>query len=504
MNELSSKGKSPKKSVEVISEYPLNGPFAKARIVREKTGQIKYLVKEVQLKEEDKKSLNEIKGFLSDELDVDVKSLGSTKKVETYLRKMVERVVKNYRIKTEKDSLEKLMYYLIRDFIHFGKIDPLMRDPHVEDIGCNGYGLPVYIWHREYESIPTNIVFETPEELDRFVVKLTYMTRRAISIAQPVVDASLPDGSRAHLTYEKEVTRRGSSFTIRRFRVKPFTVTDLIAFNTLSPEIAAWFWYLVENRASVMVVGGTACGKTTTLNVLSMFIKPDSKIVSIEDTAELQLPHENWLPSVVRTGFGVTSKLAEITLFDLLRNAMRQRPEFIIVGEVRGAEAYALFQAIATGHGGLCSLHADSIEASVHRLETEPMNIPRSLITTVDVIAVQALMKMKDKSIRRIVSVSEVVGLDPTTKDLLTNDVFKWDPKKDTFTYYGRSYVLEKMAERFGVGYDEAVKEIDKRRLVLEWMAENSISDYKDVAKVIRSYYLNPTELLEWIKVGKA
>jgi len=503
MNELSRKGKSSERSVEVISKYTLNEPFARARIVREKTGQIKYLVEEVPLEEKDKKSLNEIKEFLSDELDVDVKSLGSTEKVETHLRKMVEGVVKNHRIKIEKGSLEKLMYYIIRDFIYFDKIDPLMRDPGVEDIGCNGYGLPVYIWHREYESIPTNMVFETSEELDRFVVKLTYMTRRAISIAQPVVDASLPDGSRVHLTYEKEVTRRGSSFSIRKFRVKPFTVTDLIAFNTLSADMAAWFWYLVENRASVMVVGGTACGKTTTLNVLSMFIKPDAKIVSIEDTAELQLPHENWLPSVVRTGFGVTSKLAEITLFDLLKNAMRQRPEYIIVGEVRGDEAYTLFQAIATGHGGLCSLHADSMEATIYRLETEPMNIPRSLITTMDVIAVEALMKMEGKSIRRIVSVSEVVGLDPTTKDLLTNDVFKWDPKKDTFTYYGRSYVLEKLARRFGVGYDEAVKEIDNRRLVLKWMTENSISDYKDVAKVIRSYYLNPAEFLEWITVGK-
>jgi len=328
------------------------------------------------------------------------------------------------------------------------------------------------------------------------------MTGRAISIAQPVVDASLPDQSRIQLTYEKEVTRKGSSFTIRKFRERPLTITELMIFNTLSPEIAAWFWYIIEKQASMIVVGGTACGKTTTVNMLSMFIKPTAKIVSIEDTAELQLPHENWLPSLVRTGFGVSGKIAEITLFDLLKNAMRQRPEYIIVGEVRGAEAYTLVQAIATGHGGLATLHADSVEASVHRLESEPMNIPRPLITTIDVIAVQIRVRLKEKSVRRIASVCEVVGLDPATKDILTNDIFKWDPKADSFTYYGRSYVLEKIMRRHGISYEEAARELNNRRLVLEWMIKKDIRDYKDVVEVIRSYYLNPTMLLDKIKAG--
>jgi len=486
----------------VVDQYFLNEPLAFATIVKEGSGQLRYMVTEAPLSTEEKRRLEEIRELMTDELDVDVKRLGSDRTIEEYLRKLVGSIIKNYKIKIGEESLKKITYYIIRDFVYFDKIDPLMRDPRIEDISCNSSSLPLYVWHREYESIPTNVVFETPEELDKFIVKLTYMTGRAISIAQPVVDASLPDQSRIQLTYEKEVTRKGSSFTIRKFRERPLTITELMMFNTLSPEIAAWFWYIIEKQASMLVVGGTACGKTTTVNMLSMFIKPTAKIVSIEDTAELQLPHENWLPSVVRTGFGVSGKIAEITLFDLLKNAMRQRPEYIIVGEVRGDEAYTLVQAIATGHGGLATLHADSVEASIHRLESEPMNIPRPLITTIDVITVQLRVRLREKSVRRIATVCEIVGLDPATKDILTNDIFKWDPKADSYTYYGRSYVLEKIMRRHGISYEEAARELNNRRLVLEWMIKKDIRDYKDVVEVIRSYYLNPTQLLEKIKAG--
>ncbi len=431
----------------IIEQYDLNAPYARARIVKE-DGNTKYRVEEVALTDDEKRKLKEIGELLIEELDVDVKRLGSNDNAAVYVRKLVEKIIKNYKIKVSPDSLDRLMYYVVRDFVHFDKIDPMMRDPWIEDISCNGFGIPIYIWHRKHESIPTNVIFQTAEELDRFTLKLAYMTGRAISIAQPVLDATLPDGSRVQMTYEKEVTRRGSTFTIRKFRERPLTATDLIIYNTMSAEMAAWFWYVIEKQASALVVGGTASGKTTTINTLAMFIKPNAKIVSIEDTSEIQLPHENWLSSVVRMGFGVTGEVSEITLFDLLKNAMRQRPEYIIVGEVRGQEAYTLMQAIATGHGGLATLHADSAEAAIHRLESEPMNIPRPLIPTIDVIAVQTRVQVGDKSVRRMGNIAEVVGLDPTTKDVLTNDVFKWNPKTDTFVFYGRSYVLENIMKR--------------------------------------------------------
>ncbi|HEY5620302.1 MAG TPA: type II/IV secretion system ATPase subunit, partial [Candidatus Bathyarchaeia archaeon] len=289
----------------VLEQYDLNAPYAKARIIKEE-GQIKYRVEEVQLTDDEKKKLKEIGELLIEELDVDVKRLGGNQNAAAYIRKLVEKIIKNYKIKVTGDSLDRLMYYVVRDFVHFDKIDPLMRDPWIEDISCNGSGIPIYIWHRKYESTPTNVVFQTAEELDKFTLKLAYMTGRAISIAQPVLDATLPDGSRIQMTYEKEVTRRGSTFTIRKFRERPLTYTDLIIYNTLSAEMAAWYWYIIEKQASALVVGGTASGKTTTINTLAMFIKPNAKIVSIEDTSEIQLPHENWLSSVVRMGFGVT------------------------------------------------------------------------------------------------------------------------------------------------------------------------------------------------------
>jgi len=199
-------------------------------------------------------------------------------------------ILKKYRIKVPSESVDKLLYYIIRDFVGYGRIDPPMRDHFIEDISADGVNMPIYVWHRVYESLPTNIVFKGEEELNSFIIRLAYLAGKNISIASPILDASLPDGSRVQLTYGSEVTGRGSTFTIRRFRLDPLTISDLIALNTLSSEMAAYLWYIIENRASVLVAGDIACGKTTMLNCLSMFIKPEMKMVSVEDAQELNLP----------------------------------------------------------------------------------------------------------------------------------------------------------------------------------------------------------------------
>ncbi len=378
-----------------------------------------------------------------------------------------------------------------------------MRDPEIEDISCNGSAVPVYVWHRIHESIPTNVVFESEEELEAFVVRLAYMSRRHISLAKPILDASLPDGSRIQLTYGKEVSRKGSSFTIRKFRADPLTVTDLIKLNTISSDMAAYLWYMIENRVSVLIAGGIAAGKTTTLNVLATFIKPDLKIVSIEDTPEIRLLHENWLPQVTRSGLGEGRERggSDIELFDLLKAAMRQRPDYIIVGEVRGAEAYTLFQAMATGHLGMCTIHAESFDAVIHRLESEPMNIPRTLLTTLDLVAVQRRVVFRDKVLRRVINLNEVVGIDPATRELITNEVYRWNPVNDTFERMKRSYRLEEIIKIRGVTLEEAEMEIARRREVLEWMVRNNIRYYEDVNKIIREYYANPERVYRRVKV---
>jgi len=495
-----------KSSSKVLTEisfkevFPLKEPYAYGAIAKDpETKGLKYIVIEPTLTEEEKKQLNKIVEILRETLDMDLKRITKKEDAEEYLRKAIKEVVKKYKIKLE--SLSKIEYYIIRDFIYYGKIDPLMHDHMIEDISCDGYNIPVYIWHREYESIPTNIVFEE-KELDSFVVRLAYLAGKHISIANPILDASLPDGSRIQLTLGKEVTKRGSTFTIRRFRADPLTIVDLISFNTLTSEMAAWFWFIIEKKANILIGGGTASGKTTTLNSLSAFIPPDSKVITIEDTPELNLPHQNWIPSIARVGFGPSGSAAEITLFDLLKAAMRQRPDYIIVGEVRGAEAFTLFQAMATGHGGLSSIHADSPIAAINRLESEPMNIPRSLILTLNVIAMQTRVRIANKTARRLSHVVELIGMDPVSKEIVINDVYKWDPKLDKFLYSGRSILLERLMERYGLTEDKVNLELERRKTVLEWMVKIGVRRYDAVGKIVREYYMDPERIYEKAKLG--
>jgi flagellar protein FlaI len=438
-----------------------------------------------------------------EEVDVNLKEIETKEKAENYLKEKTKEIIKRYHIKVPPEAIDKLIYYVIRDFTGYGKIDPLMKDHMIEDVSADGVNIPLYVWHRVYESLPTNIMFKNEAELDSFIIHLAYLAGKNISIASPMLDTSLPEGSRVQLTYGNEVTRRGSTFTIRRFRVDPLTISDLIAFNTLSSSMAAYLWYLIENRASVMVAGGVAAGKTTILNCLSMFIKPEMKIVSVEDTQELNLPHENWIPSVVRLGFGHEDKKSgSITLFDLLKAAVRQRPDYIIVGEIRGEEAYTLFQAMATGHLGMSTIHAESTEAVINRLESEPMNIPKPLIAMMDVIMVMTRTEIDGNPARRASTTTEIVGLDPKTKDLLTDEAFCWQPRGDKFTFSGHSHIVEENMKRLGIDEEEVKRELHRRMTVLEWMVNNGIRRHTEVANVIREYYANPNRVFQKARVG--
>jgi len=475
-------------SIEKTEHARYESFTVETQICRDSSGHLKYIANEPTLTNHENKLLHELEDLLVEELNIDAIDFETPKEAETYLANLIDGIVKKYHVKVDKSTIDKIRYYLTRNYVHYGKIDLVMRDPDVEDISCNGPRLHLYVWHRKYESIPTNVMFSNPKELDNFVVKLADMTDKSVSIAQPVIDANLPDGSRLHATYEKAVTRRGSSFTIRKFHEVPLTVIDLVVNKTLSARLAAWFWYILENQASLIVVGGTASGKTTTINALAAFIKPNSKIVSIEDTAELELPHENWLPSVTRTTAGVGDERTDITLFDLLRNALRQRPDYIMVGEVRGSEAYTLFQAVALGHGGIATFHAESVESAVRRFESEPLNIPRPLMASVDVIAVQGKVLYKDKMVRRIVSVSELF-LDPDTKDIKINTVAEWDPRNDSHIVHDDSWVIKKIAKIKGYNHEEIYLEIARRIIFIEWLVQSNINNYNDVFRALRSYY---------------
>jgi len=498
---IKEEGKKPAVFREV---YPIQEPYVYAAIVKDpKTQKIMYEIIEPTLQKDEEERLKEIKTFLIDELNVSLKEIETKEKAENYLKEKTKETIKKYRIKVPPEAIDKLIYYIIRDFLGYGKIDALMKDHLIEDVSADGVNIPLYVWHRMYESLPTNIIFKDEAELNSFVIRMAYLAGKNISIASPILDASLPDGSRIQLTYGSEVTRRGSTFTIRRFKVDPLTISDLIAFNTLSSEMAAYLWYLIENRASVIVAGGVAAGKTTMLNCLSMFIKPEMKIVSVEDTHELNLPHENWIPSVVRLGFGHEDKKGgSITLFDLLKAAVRQRPDYIIVGEVRGEEAYTLFQAMATGHLGMSTLHAESVEAVMNRLQSEPMNIPKPLIAMIDVVMVITRTEMEGKPARRVITTTEVLELDQETKRIPTEEVFRWNPRENKFVFSGYSSLLERHMKKLGVTKGKVKRELNRRKIVLEWMAHNGIRRHTDVANVIREYYANPKRVYQKARVG--
>lgn len=484
-------------NVEVLESYSLIAPFAHANIVKDLTrGTIQYCVVEPTLTQSDEAHLKRLKEILNQVITMKPSDLQSKEAAEKYLIEKSKEIFEQYDFKIDPSTQNKLLYCIVRDNLGYGRIDALMHDQLIEDLSCDGVNVPIFVWHRKSESIPTNVKFRSAEELDSFALRLAYMCGAHVSVAQPLLDASLPDGSRINLTFGSEVTRKGSTFTIRKFKLDPLTITDLVIFNTISAEMAAFFWFAVENRVSILVAGGIAAGKTTLLNCLSMFIKPDLKVVSIEDTPEINLPHENWIPATTRSHFGIASESADVTLFDLLKASLRQRPDYIIVGEIRGAEAYTLFQAVSTGHLGMSTVHAESVESAVYRLESAPMNIPRTLIAGIDIILIQKRVEIRGKPARKTVAASEIVGLDPRSGEILTNEVYRWNATNESFDYTGRSYILEKIAEKNGLTLDQAEKELQNRTKVINWMAKSNIRKYKDVSNIIRSYIENPGKIL--------
>jgi len=422
------------------------------------------------------------------------------------LRAAIEQRLEDLGLGLDPVSKERVLYYLLRDFVGYGPIQVAMTDTEVEDISCDGVNVPIFIYHRKYGSIPSNIKFTTDHELDSFAVWIAQRCGKHISVAEPMLDATMPDGSRLQETLGTHVTKKGSSFTIRRFKENPFTPLDLIRFKTMSIEMMAYLWIAIENGQSMLVCGGTASGKTTTLNAILLFIPPQMKIVSIEDTRELNLPHENWIPSLTRSGFGAKNPITgkapgEVDMFDLLTAALRQRPQYIMVGEVRGAEAYTVFQAMATGKTAYSTFHADDVQAMIHRMESDPINLPRALITALNMVLLQAQVKVGTKMTRRVKGLHEIVGLDPMTHEIITNSAYTWNPADDTFNYSGHSYVYDHVMEGKNWSKREMDQEVQRRTKVLTFLRRKGVT-HREVAKIVASYYDSPDGVMEYVQKG--
>ncbi len=477
---------------EVVEDYWIVPEFLKVQIRKNlDTLQQMYYVIEPQLAEDEYELMsiiyNDLKRILV------LKDYG--RDVQTRIKVIVDtldELMDEYAIKIKSNLSLKILYFLFRDFFGFGPLECFMNDPYLEDISCDGYDIPIYVFHRKFGSLKTNVKF-SKEQLDSLVLLLCQKSGKHISYANPLIDATLPDGSRLQATYGTEITTRGSSFTIRKFRVEPFTPIDLMRFGTMNSAILAYFWLLVENKMSFMVIGETAAGKTTTMNALMMFIPPEAKVISIEDTREIQLYHENWIAGVTRMGI----EGHEIDMYDLLRAALRQRPDYIIVGEVRGREAQTLFQAMSTGHASYSTLHAGDVNQLVYRLENDPLNVPRVMIQFLDAVIVQFMWVRRGIRKRRAREVNEIFGIDPANKNLLVNPLFKWDPIEDKFVQIGDSKKLEKIAQIMGMEPFEVIEELKRRKEFLELMNAKGIRHYKAVTKLIHEYYRSPEKAFE-------
>lgn len=461
-----------------------------------------YKVIEPTLTEEEQQILKKIETTLVDELEVDFSAL-KEETAEKYLSNKVDNVIEYYRIMISERTRYLIDYFINRDFIGLGKIEPLMLDPNLEDISCDGINIPIYVYHRDARlgSLKTNIVFSNEDELNSFVMKVAQRCGRAISVADPLLDGALPDGSRVQATFGSGISMKGSNFTIRKFTKDPLTFIDILNYGTMNEEILAYLWLAIEHGKSVLVSGPTASGKTTMLNALSLFIRPEMKIVSIEDTPELRLPHENWISQVARMGFGPETtagkKLGEISLFDLLKASLRQRPDIIIVGEVRGKEAYVLFQQMATGHPGMSTIHAESMQGVINRLRTPPINLPPSLTQHLDIVVILTRQRVKGKYLRRSKEIFEVLGYDTDKDKPLLNEVYTWKIISDKYVYSGKSAVLREIMERIGTTPEGIYLEVERRMKVIKWMQENGIRDFKNVGRILSEYYQNPEKLLE-------
>ena len=435
--------------IEELETYPIVEPYSYARIVYNNTSnEYVYHVIEPNISDKEKEIINLIKDSLQRTLEYEMDKM-KTKDKREYLKKSIESFIKSRGMRLEPATSEKIYYYIIRDYVGYGPVEALMNDQYIEDVSCDGTDVPLFVYHQKYESIRTDVRFEEEDELNSFVIYLGQRCAKQVSVALPILDGTTGEGHRVQATYGTEVTTRGSSFTIRRFKEKPFTPVEMIQFGTANQEMIAYFWMLVEHGQSMIIAGGTASGKTATLNAVSLFIRPGAKIVTMEDTREINLPHENWIPGATRTGVGekgIDGKSAgEIDMYELVRAALRQRPNYIIVGEVRGKEAATMFQAMATGHTTYSTMHADSVKSMVNRLENPPISIPRILLTALNFVIIQKHVRVGDSIVRRIVKVIELVGFEPETNELITNTVYDWDQRTDSFIYKGHSFILDSL-----------------------------------------------------------
>ena len=487
--------KRPKNKTEIDVRYCLVAPFAYVHIYWDpKAYELIYEVEEPTLDEQEIKFKEQIVSTMRSLINFDTVIEKDQQVLLDYIDKRFKLLAAELGFNISYETYRKIYYYICRDFIGFNETDPLLKDYFVEDIECNGVDTHIYIVHRIYRNLRTNLKFDNMDRLESFVEKLAQKCGKYISYAKPILDGSLPDGSRVNATYTKDITSKGPTFTIRKFTKTPWTPTQLLNFRTLSPEMLAYLWLLIEYKMNLLITGGTASGKTTLLNAIAFFIKPEARVVSIEDTRELNLPRENWLPSNARTATG-TGNLGEIDLFTLLRSSFRQNPDYVIVGEVRGKETSVLFQGMASGHSSISTIHADSIDTVIKRLQTPPIELSPTLLNVLDCACIMTHAVVNKQETRKLNSIVEVININ-NQGIAMTNTPFFWDPAKDQFYFKKNSKIFQKICKRHGLKMEYLELEFRKRVQLLYNLYQKKIFEFQRVQDIINQYYKKPKEVL--------
>ena len=478
-----------KSQIDII--YPLIGKLAYAHIYYDNVSEeLVYELLEPEISDEERILIEKVKQYILDEMYKDPEEFLNKNK-EYVLIKKLEEFVNKYKIKIDRDLFIKYYYYLWRDMLGYEKIHPLFYDIFIEDISCDGYDIPIYVHHNKFGILKTNIILSR-DELDKFIVKLAQKAGKHISYVEPILDATLPDGSRVNATYSQEITTHGPTFTIRKFREIPWTPIELIRLGSATPEIFAYLWLAVEFRKNIIIIGGTASGKTTMLNAISMFIPPSARIVSIEDTREIRLYHSNWIPSVVKYS---SDKNREIDMFELLRMSFRQRPDYVIVGEVRGEEAYVMFQGMASGHSSLSTMHAENTRALISRLTTPPINLSPTLIELLNVVVIMQHDNFLGTNLRRVKEINEIVKYNKF------NIAYKWNPFKREYLENPKKYLFRLIENEYGIKYKELYEEYLTRAKLLYRLSELNISDFQTFSKIVQMYYYNKENILKYYNI---
>ncbi len=481
-----------------MESYEVEPGLIWARIYKSRDGELMYAPIEPPLTERDRKVLERIKEA--------VFSMGEPRdnvlvlrrgELDEYLQRIVRRAIHEFKIDVPVEVWPKVMYYVVRDFQGYGPLDPLLKDPFIEDIHVDGAHVPVYVWHSRWESLKTTIVF-THEELERLIYRLATLVGKTVSAADPILEGMLPEGYRLEALTD-EVSARGHSMTIRKYFVQPITLIEMIRMGTISLDAVAYLWLMMDYGRNIVIVGPTGAGKTTLLNALLYLIKPNAKIVTIEDTREINIVHDHWQPLVTRPSRDPAVR--NITPYDLLMVAMRSRPDYVVVGEVRGEEAYVLFQAFGSGHSGATTVHAETVEDAVRRFLTKPMNVPPMLVNLAHIFVRILRVRVGDRAVRRVTDVVEFYGLKGRRPQF--THIFRWNPDADALEKVGESRHLDIIALTRFVSKRVLEEELERRKSLLEDMVRHEMTTPYAVSRVFSMYHINPEYTLQRVARGE-